>query len=645
MTRWFEHLKISQRLMLIGVAFIPIGGLAYQVVTRINSDAAFSQLEKYGNEYQRPLEALLQHISEHRLLTARFIAGDTTLKAEIDGRQLEVDRAFTALEAVDAKLGTDLQFTDQGLSQRKREHVRVATVKGEWGNLVASFASMDATALADAHAHLVSDVRTMITHEGDTSNLILDPDLDSYYTMDATLLALPQTQDRLANVIAFGEAILKRKTISDAERIQLAVHAAALKESDGDRVAADVQTALNEDHNFLGVSDTLQRRVPTAMREYASANDELIALCNRIVGAPQVDVDPAVFVAAGQKARAASFALWNVAADELDVLIQTRIDHHKQARLWALTLSGLGVGGSLLLAVIIARSITRQLSKTIAALTCGADELSGAAAQVFSSSQSLSAGSTEQAASLEETTASIEEMSSMTQQNAENSARAAGLMAEVDERVHASNQSLTTMVSSMERIRESSQKVSKIIKTIDEIAFQTNILALNAAVEAARAGDAGLGFAVVADEVRGLAQRSSAAAKDTAGLIAESIERTGDGSRTVQEVTEAVGAITQSVGRAKSLIDQVSLASREQAHGIEQVSQALAQMGTVTQTTTATSEETAASSEELSAQAESARALVADLRALVDGDRAGATVVRAKPRTPRSTASRPAPAF
>ena len=205
----------------------------------------------------------------------------------------------------------------------------------------------------------------------------------------------------------------------------------------------------------------------------------------------------------------------------------------------------------------------------------------------------------------------------MTRRNAENSEQAAGLMAEAGQAVEQSNRALADMVGSMRSIEESSGRVSKIIKTIDEIAFQTNILALNAAVEAARAGEAGMGFAVVADEVRNLAQRSAQAAKDTAGLIEESLEKSREGTRRVDTVAGAIVEITTSVGKVRGLVDEVSIASRQQAQGIDQVTQAIAQMEKVTQGTAATAEESAAASEELSAQAETALGLVGSLEAMV----------------------------
>jgi methyl-accepting chemotaxis protein len=249
---------------------------------------------------------------------------------------------------------------------------------------------------------------------------------------------------------------------------------------------------------------------------------------------------------------------------------------------------------------------------------------------VSTSAQSLSQGATTQAASLEETSASMEEMASMTRQNAENSQKAAALMTDVDAQVRASNETLAEMVTSMGAIQESSQQVGRIIKTIDEIAFQTNILALNAAVEAARAGEAGMGFAVVADEVRSLAQRSAQAARDTATLIEASIVKTQDGSARVEQVAHAINTITKSVGQVKGLVEEVSLASRQQSQGIDQVAQAVAQMEKVTQTTAATSEESAAASEELSAQAETAMDIVRQLEALV-GARGEATSQRRQP--------------
>lgn len=267
--------------------------------------------------------------------------------------------------------------------------------------------------------------------------------------------------------------------------------------------------------------------------------------------------------------------------------------------------------------VWVIEQIKKQLGATASELRIGAEQVTAASGQVSTSAQSLSQGATEQAASLEQTSASMEEMASMTRKNAENAQQAAVLATDVAEHVAASNTALGEMVLSMGAIKESSDKVAKIIKTIDEIAFQTNILALNAAVEAARAGEAGMGFAVVADEVRNLAQRSAQAAKDTATLIEESIVRSQEGASKVEQVAASIEAITGSVAQVKGIVQEVREASQQQTQGIDQVSQAIAAMEKVTQQTAATAEESATASEELNSQAEASMVLVRQLGALV----------------------------
>ena len=270
----------------------------------------------------------------------------------------------------------------------------------------------------------------------------------------------------------------------------------------------------------------------------------------------------------------------------------------------------------------VVRGITRVLDRVAGKMAEGAEQVASAASQVSASSQSLAQGSSEQAASLEETSSSSEEINSMTKKNADNSRTAAEFTAQVDQRVGAANETLGQMVASMTEINNSSEKVSKIIKVIDEIAFQTNILALNAAVEAARAGEAGMGFAVVADEVRNLAQRCAQAAKDTASLIEESIAKSHDGMGKLDQVAAAIRSITESAAKVKTLVDEVHLGSQEQARGIEQISKAISQMEQVTLKTAANAEESASASEELSSQAEAMKAAIGELQALVGGGEA-----------------------
>ena len=261
---------------------------------------------------------------------------------------------------------------------------------------------------------------------------------------------------------------------------------------------------------------------------------------------------------------------------------------------------------------------TKTLTEIATQLSDGTEQVAGAATQVAGSSQTLAQGASQQAASLEETSASVEEITSMVKKNAENSQSVAGLMSNTEKLVKDGNRTLEEMVISMHEINASSDKIAKIIKVIDEIAFQTNILALNAAVEAARAGEAGMGFAVVADEVRNLAQRSAQAARDTAALIEESITKSNEGSGKLQKVTDVIRAMTESSTKVKILVDEVNLGSQEQARGIDGISKAIQQMNQLTQNTAASAEESASASEELSAQAETIGHAVARLRDLVE---------------------------
>jgi methyl-accepting chemotaxis protein len=254
--------------------------------------------------------------------------------------------------------------------------------------------------------------------------------------------------------------------------------------------------------------------------------------------------------------------------------------------------------------------ITASLGQVMGDISEAADQVASGSRQVSDGSQALSQGSTEQASSIQELTASIAEIASQTKQNAVNANQASQLAGTARDNAERGNSQMKDMLNSMEEINESSANISKIIRVIDDIAFQTNILALNAAVEAARAGQHGKGFAVVAEEVRNLAARSATAARETTELIEGSIRKAQAGTKIANETATALSEIVDGIEKSAGLVVNIAEASNEQASGIAQINKGIEQVSMVTQNNSATAEESAAASEELSSQAELLKEMV-----------------------------------
>jgi hemerythrin-like metal-binding protein len=629
-----RYLKLWHYILLAAaVGVLPMTGILMFVIgTSVNKDINFGAQEMRGNAFQRPLEQLLDMFPRYQAAARKLLAGDDSAKAGMADLQQQIDSQFERLAAsYNGDLGQALKFTDAELAARKRDNARLSVVQAGWQNLKS--APLAVAAGDEAAGNLVASVRAMIAHAGDLSNLILDTDLDSYYLVDITLATLPQTQQRLSDITGQVSGWLRAGTVT-TNISQIAVMAAMLQQDDQDRITGDAQTSLSEDKNFYGVSESLQKNLPAAIDKYTAANQAFLGMLNRVVAGENVPASD--FETAGWNARAESFRLWDTSVNELDTLLTIRLSAFHHNRL----LSFSGIGATFALVVIVVWFIVRRLNVSLRAIAGGlgssSEQVGSAAAQVSSSSQLLAEGSSEQAASLEETSASLEEMASMTKRNAENAQKANDLAKQARAAADKGTADMQTMNAAMDAIKVSSDDIAKIIKTIDEIAFQTNILALNAAVEAARAGEAGMGFAVVADEVRNLAQRSAQAAKETAAKIEGAIGKTAQGVGISKQVAETLNEIATKARQVDELVAEVAGASREQTQGITQVNTAVGQMDKVTQSNAASAEESAAAAQELNAQAITMKQSVAELLQLVGSSGQNTVAYRNEPTVHRS---------
>lgn len=533
---------------------IPIIVLTYLMYQSQEVNIEFTRKELIGNDMQKPYEKLMHSVAATKLSELWKVENSNNLK-EVNDAQKELVSAL-------GLYGETLQFTKTGLESRKRE--------------TAAYDKLEQFIEQKKWDEAISSLKTGIAQLGDTSNLILDPDLDSYYLMDITLLALPQMQDRLQTILADSAQFFTGEKITGTLRIQAALYAAQLNESDLQRVITDSQTSLNEDKNFYETSVSLQKNIPTAIAELTTKANQFIELLKKISNAEPVNEKE--FVNLGTSLLEQSYVSWFVSAQELSVLLNIRTQNLSEHRAKSLVWAGIALLFAILFSIVIGVSFSqsiRNILESVLKLKGLSESTVKVGTKLSNASKEVSNSATSQATAIEETAASVKEINSMVNLTAEHSKHASELAMLTNQSAINGESEIETMMSSMNEIAISSKKIVEAITVIDDIAFQTNLLALNAAVEAARAGEQGKGFAVVAEAVRALAQKSALAAKEIDGLVKANVTAIESGRQGATKSAVSMKQIIDSVKKLHVLIEDIAKAATEQNSGMNQISKAI----------------------------------------------------------------------
>ncbi len=563
-----NRFKIWQKLTIVGLAFtIPLAITTYFLLDEKSIKIDFARYELFGDEYLRPCAELLEHLTAHATLERERLEGDATVRPRLAELSARIDRDFLDLAAADRELGGPLETGLDRLRARQRDAAFPPTLRSQWERLKAG--SPDVKTSNDRHAEIIAGVRLLITHVGDTSKLILDPDLDTYYQMDALLLRQPEIIDRLhglrETVAATTGARGAGKALMPAERDRVAA-ALGLIAYHNDTVEMDARMTINEAPNFSRYAG-IERAIGGPMTESVSATRAALELVQRTVidgettGAATIEVIPAIDRALNMHVR-----YWTVLLDHMDVMLKIRMNGDIRRRTVALTSTLIAVLLTALLTVLILKSITTPIQKavhvanqlsrgelpesievgsatdetgvllraindmlsfldlrrTITTLKETTEVLSLAVGELEAQVVEQDQAASRQAAALQETQVTSQEIRQTSRLAAEKASAVLKVAERADLISRSGEAAIEKSVGGLTDIRKQvgdiSQKIDEldqrtaqigvITQTVKDLADQSNMLALNAAIEAVRSGEHGKGFAVVAREIRSLADQS-----------------------------------------------------------------------------------------------------------------------------------------
>jgi len=631
-SRLLGRLRIWQKIALIGFVFmIPLVLTTYYLVDEKNYKIDFARWEFYGDEYLRPTSELLESVLTHKSLARQKFAGDPSAKSELTKLEARVASQLKDLEAVDAKLTDPLHTGIREMKDRGRASANPGAIRESWEQLLKV---SDAKADEELHVKLIADLRTLITHVGDSSKLILDPDLDTYYAMDALLLKEPDIIDRTSQMGDEVGQILARKAITLEERENLAGEVALLRAA-ADGLKSDLETAVNETNNFNHNGQLRAATMPDLVAVMADADALLTLTIERVVrqqvpNADAVDYGKAVRALVGSNAK-----LWRVLFDEEDRMLATRMGGDLRRRATALGSAGLAALVSILVALVVLRTVTRpikqvlevankisqgevpenlnwtesqdemgqllagiknmlqflDLRNTIKTLQQSAGMLTEAVNDMDQQSTEAEQQITRQAAALHETQATAQEIKQTSQLAAQKAEVVLKVAEQADTIGRSGENAIEHSLGGLTDIRaqfhevarcirelnERTMQIGGITQTVKDLADQSNMLALNAAIEAVRSGEHGKGFAVVAREIRSLADQSIQATN----RVQEILDGTNQAIRTAVSITETGGQRMEGgllqVKESGDNLHELSKIVKESSQGVRQIAAAVSQ--------------------------------------------------------------------
>jgi methyl-accepting chemotaxis protein len=648
LTRLLARLQYAQKFLLISLVLIlPLGSfypLLVQVFTRIDQ---YGNREISGAQYLFPLQQVLQGVERHENTLREMRAGRAG-SAELSDVESQVDNAFAALQTVDrqsgAQFGTGTSVTD---------------LKAEWDNIRAQSGAFSEADSQIAHKKLVDKLLQLIAIVGDNSSLVLDPDLNTYYTMDTVVVRLPEIQDLLARIAANAQGVNDRRPLTADERAQLIALTEQLR-SNLDQIQRNTKVSLDHDADGImrqGLSDSSAQ----TQRDTGALLD---LLDQQVIRPPAPLADPVEYRNLLQKAVDANAGLYDKASFALQQGIAARRDRETFQIAFALGISLIGFLAGVTIGLFVMRSISEPLrdliraarhlaagdltarvnvvsedevgqvgtafnqsidalTSTVSALMDSSTKLSSSATQISAATNQMSYGAESQTQQVIRTSSAMEEISATIKEvarNAEATANATDAAAtraqQGSTRVHGTISSLHEANVALQRLRQRSAEIDEVVRLIADIAAQTNILSLNAAIEAAGAGAAGARFDVVAEEIRKLAGRTAESTARISANIAEiqremalAAERMEVTAGQAEEIGQSLVDIVEGITSVNDMMSLVSSSTTQQARAADQVAEALQLITQVSQQTAQATRETAATIDDLSNLAHDMNAL------------------------------------
>lgn len=532
-------LPLSKRLYLSAAAFVVLSiGMGYFYVASVNESITFAEQEKRGNAYQRPLNHLLYLLGKYdqELLYGEFI---DALQSEKD-----IEAAFTALKQIQSEYGEALQFTDEGLSSRGRDALKFTSVYGKWQSLSAVSDENGKHAIVQA---LRADVFAMISHAGDTSNLILDPDLDSYYLMDITLLALPQAMERLNTFAAYMQPVINGTVVPDNDHeTEMLRYTSMTQEADISRVTADVEKILIEDKNFYGKSETLKITLNEEVPGYINTARAVAENVSSIMKTG-IPVAKDKWLDAVEQERNAIYSLMKATVDELDKLLDARISAYKNKMYVVISLISLGFIGAAAFFYWIILGIRKPLNEVQKAM----EKLANQQLDTLVPHQEKVDEIGDMARALQHFKANAKLQQEMQEEkevdNTKRQARANYITERIQQFETVAKGTLQTVGAAIQEMRDTAYNMNSVIANVSR---KTESVATAAAQTTSNVNT----VAMATEELSASTAEIAAQISHTSQVVDKSVNRAGKADVTAQALTTA----TVKIGEAVQLIEQIA---------------------------------------------------------------------------------------